>query len=259
MALTSHAIQVDGVARRFLLAAGSTAPSTIVFSLHGSRSGPANQARLSGMEALTEQGAVICFPQGSVPSGSGFEWDLDVDEEFLRATVAALRDQFPSAQKRVCMTGMSGGARMSSRFAARHPDTVMVLGAVAGLRAENAGTLERPVRVVAFHGTADRINPFGGSGTVRWDESVTDAAKAWARANGHVTEAVQEQVTPKVTRLDFGAEDEPGAVTLWVCRGAGHTWPGSRLPILLRLFLGQTTHEVDATAEIWRAAQVGAA
>jgi polyhydroxybutyrate depolymerase len=210
------------------------------------------------MEALTEQGAVICFPQGSVPSGSGFEWDLVVDEGFLQATVASLREQFASARTRVCMTGMSGGARMSSWFAARHPETVMVLGAVAGLRAPPVGILERPVRVVAFHGTSDRINPFGGSGTVRWDQSVTDAASAWARANGHRTEAVQEPVTPRVTRLDFGDEDEPGAVTLWVCQGAGHTWPGSRLPIFLKLFLGQTSHEVDATAEIWRAVQVGA-
>jgi poly(3-hydroxybutyrate) depolymerase len=40
-------------------------------------------------------------------------------------------------------------------------------------------------------------------------------------------------------------------VTLWVSRGAGHTWPGSRLPIALRLLLGRTSHEIDATEELW--------
>ena len=152
------------------------------------------------------------------------------------------------------MAGMSGGARMSSRFAARNPDSVMLLGAVAGLRAPARSALERPVRVVAFHGTSDRINPFDGGATDRWHESVIDAAKAWAEANGHSTEPQQDEVTATLTRLTFGTEAEPGAVTLWVSRGAGHTWPGSRLPIVLRLFLGRTSQDVEATAEIWRTA-----
>jgi poly(3-hydroxybutyrate) depolymerase len=42
-------------------------------------------------------------------------------------------------------------------------------------------------------------------------------------------------------------------VTLWVCDGAGHTWPGTRLTLGLRLFLGKVSYDVDATAEIWRA------
>jgi len=206
------------------------------------------------METLTQDGAAVAFPQGSLRSGSGYEWDLESDESFLRATVNALFDRFSAANQRICMTGMSGGARMSSRFAARNPDTVMLLGAVAGLRAPPRPALERPVRVVAFHGTSDRINPFGGGTTARWDESVLDAAKAWAKANGHSTEPERDEVTATLTRLSFGTEAEPGAVTLWVSRGAGHTWPGSRLPIVLRLFLGRTSHDLDATAEIWRAA-----
>ena len=143
---------------------------------------------------------------------------------------------------------------MSSRFAARNPDTVMVLGAVAGLRSPARPTLEPPVRVVAFHGTSDRINPLGGGATDRWHESVLDAARAWAEANGHSADPQRDEVTPALTRLSFGSATGPGAVTLWVSRGAGHTWPGSRLPIALRLFLGRTSHDVDATVEIWRAA-----
>jgi len=42
-------------------------------------------------------------------------------------------------------------------------------------------------------------------------------------------------------------------VTLWVCDGAGHTWPGTRLPLGLRLFLGKVSFDVDATTEIWQA------
>lgn len=206
------------------------------------------------METLTESGAVVAFPQGSLRSGSGYEWDLESDDHFLQAMVATLLDQFPGSHAWICISGMSGGARMASRFAARHPDEVLLLGAVAGLRAPERPKLERPVQVVAFHGTADRINSFDGGATSRWDESVLEAAKGWAAANGLPQEPKPDDVTPTLTRLRFGSEEDPGAVTLWVCRGAGHTWPGSRLPVLLRLFLGRTSHEIDATTEIWRAA-----
>jgi polyhydroxybutyrate depolymerase len=227
--------------------------SLVILSLHGSRSTAERQVRLSRMEPLASHGAVVAFPQGIVPSGAGWEWDLENDLAFMSAAVDYLRQTFQPASPRLAVTGMSGGARMASRYASSKPADVTVLGAVAGLRSPLVDTLASPVRVVAFHGTSDRINRFAGSGTTRWNESVLDAAAAWARANGHPGEPQQEQVTGALTRYSFGAEDAPGAVTLWVSQGAGHTWPGTRLPLGLRLFLGRTSFDVDATAKIWRA------
>ena len=146
-------------------------------------------------------------------------------------------------------------------------DLLRVLGAVAGLRAPARRPLEHPVRVVAFHGTADSLNPFAGSGTARWNESVPDAAAAWARALGLPSEPTPKELTDHLTRMDFGDPSDAAAVTLFVSRGAGHTWPGSRLPLFaffpmsplsplfLRLILGRTSKEIDATTEIWRAAE----
>jgi polyhydroxybutyrate depolymerase len=157
---------------------------------------------------------------------------------------------------------------MASRFASLHPGSVRVLGAVAGLRAPTQTQLEHPLRVVAFHGTADRLNPFAGSSTERWDESVPDAAAAWARALGLPSEPTRQALTAHLTRMDFGDPSGVAAVTLFVSRGAGHTWPGSRLPLFppfpgfllsplsplfLRLALGRTSKEIDATTQIWRA------
>jgi len=154
---------------------------------------------------------------------------------------------------------------MASRFASLHPESVRALGAVAGLRAPAQTRLAHPLQVVAFHGTADRINPFAGSGTERWDESVPDAAVAWARALGLASEPARHELTDHLTRMDFGNSTQGPAVTLFVSQGAGHTWPGSRLrlvpvsplfplsPLFLRLILGRTSKEIDATTEIWRA------
>jgi polyhydroxybutyrate depolymerase len=253
--LRADVLNVAGVTRRFLWAEPSGAASVIVLSLHGSRSSAERQARLSSIERLCSSGAVVAFPQGASPLGFGFQWDLDVDIEYLLVLIDWLRARYPAAGRRVCISGMSGGARMSSRFASLHPEAVRVLGAVAGLRAPGVTRLEHPVRVLAFHGTADRINPFDGGGGERWVESVPDAAEAWARALGLPSEPTRRELTSHLTRVDYGDPSQAAAVSLFVSRGAGHTWPGSRLPLFpisLRVILGRTSKEIDATNEIWR-------
>lgn len=221
--------------------------------LHGSGSTPERQMRLSRMIAFIQRDVVVAFPQGSLAARRGSEWDLDGDVEYLDAIVDHLRTAFAASSSALCVSGMSGGARMASRFASAGRSPVDVLGAVAGLRMPAVQQLKRPVRVLAFHGTSDRISPYGGGTTDRWRESVPEAAAAWARANDHRPDPAETELTPSLTRLDYGPAEDPGAVTLWVCDRAGHTWPGTRLPLLLRLFLGRVSHDVDATREIWRA------
>jgi polyhydroxybutyrate depolymerase len=131
------------------------------------------------MAPLAEEGAVVAFPQGSLPRRTGWEWDLHGDVAFLDAAVDYLRKTFGAGAAPLCVSGMSGGARMASRFSSSGRDPVRGLGAVAGLRMPAVERLEHPVRVVAFHGTRDRFNPYGGGPTARWSESVLDAASGW--------------------------------------------------------------------------------
>jgi polyhydroxybutyrate depolymerase len=253
---TTHDITVEGTRRSFVAFEPSGPVAAIVLSLHGSRSSTAGQVRLSQMQRLAERGdALVVFPQAIVPIGSGFEWDLDGDIGYLSQLVDELRSRHPTPQNRVCISGMSGGARMSCHFAAARADAVAMVGAVAGLRSPRGRPLSRPVPVVAFHGTADRINPYSGSGTPRWDESVPEAARCWAVANGVSTPPNEVAVSGSLSRTTYGVEGQGGEVTLWTVRGAGHTWPGGRLGLLLRMFLGRTNTEIDAADEIWAFAQ----
>jgi len=66
---------------------------------------------------------------------------------------------------------------MSCVLAAARADLVSAVGAVAGLRSGGRHTPTRPVPILAFHGTADRINPYLGANTPRWDESVEESAR----------------------------------------------------------------------------------
>lgn len=244
-------VPVGGAARRVLVVDPPGRPSAIVVCLHGSRSDPAGQARLSGMDRLAKAGqAVVAFPQGSVPLGRGWGWDPDTDLPFLSALVDRLRLEHPLVG-RACVAGMSGGARMASRLAGARSDAVGTLGAVAGLRAPDRPP-GRAIAVIAFHGMADRINPYRGGGREEWRESVPDAARAWAIANGISTSARESAVGRALTSTAYGGDGGPGEVVLWTIRGGGHTWPGGRTGLIGRFFLGATTREIDATAEIWR-------
>jgi polyhydroxybutyrate depolymerase len=253
LTVARHTIEVGEARRQLLVAAPTGAPIAILVTMHGSTSTPEAQVRLSRMAPLAEQGAVVAFPQGSISSRAGWEWDLHGDVAFLDTAVDYLRETFGATAAPLCVSGMSGGARMASRFASSGRNPVRVLGAVAGLRMPAVEQLDHPVRVVAFHGTRDGFNPYGGGPTARWSESVLDAASAWARANGHSPEPERTEFTSSVTQLSYGPPGDPGAVTLWVCDGAGHTWPGTRLTLGVRLLLGKVSYDVDATAEIWRA------
>ena len=253
MPVAQHTVEVGGVRRRLLVAAPTGPPTAILVAMHGSTSTPEAQVRLSRMAPLGEQGAVVAFPQGSISSRAGWKWDLHGDVAFLDAAVDYLVETFGATAVPLCVSGMSGGARMASQFSSSSRNPVRVLGAVAGLRMPAVKRLDDPVRVVAFHGTRDRFNPYVGGPSARWSESVVDAASAWARANGHSADPERTEFTPSVTRLSYGPRGDPGAVTLWVCEGAGHTWPGTRLTLGRRLFLGKVSYDVDATAEIWRA------
>jgi polyhydroxybutyrate depolymerase len=225
--------------------------AAVLMSLHGTSSTAARQALLSGFEQLVQTArAVVIFPQAIVPIRAGYEWDPSQDVVYIARLATEILGRHQTPHGRVILTGMSGGARMSSLFANVHPELVQALGAVAGLRSPSV-PVNRPVPILSFHGTKDRINPYGGSGTQRWNESVPDAARAWALANGITDPPSEVAVSPTLTRTTWGAEGQQGEVTLWTSRGAGHTWPGGHLGLMLGLTLGRTSKEIDATRSIW--------
>lgn len=244
-------LDIDGQRREYLIAEPTGQPTRLVLSLHGTRSSAARQARLSRMTAAG--GAAVAFPQAIQPAGGGYEWDLDTDMAYLSRLIDELSERYSIGRDQVGLSGMSGGARMSSHFASIRPDAVGLVGAVAGLRAPSepaTAAASMPVRILAFHGTADRINPYAGGRTARWHESVPDAAARWAHANGADPNPTVAEVSRHVTKTTYGPDGAANGVVLWTVRGGGHTWPGSRLGLLLGLLLGRTTTEIDATAII---------
>ena len=256
MSLEARRLTVGGARRNFWLAEPDGTASAIVLGLHGTRSSAPRQARLSAMASLAREGsAVVAFPEAIVPIGSGFEWDPEIDTAFLLELVDQLSDRHSPPGGRACMTGMSGGARMAlplrlapcrasehgrrrRRAARRHRKRAVAARPGPGLPRDRGSDQSLRGR---RHPSLGRERPRCGE-TLGARERARDAPS-------------ETSVSKTLTRTTYGVEGGQGEVTLWTAQGAGHTWPGARLGLLLRLFLGRTTMEIDATERIWSFAQ----
>lgn len=242
------------------------APLPLLLDLHGSNSNGEQQAAVSGLRRLAdEHGFAVAHPSAAIgapllpqelPDGN-YAWNVPGaplaigaeppagsrdDVAFLAAVIAAIGERMRIRSSAVVVTGFSGGGRMASALADARPDLVAGIAPVAGLRAP-AGP-GGPVAVLAFHGTADAVNPFAGSDDPRWREGVEDAAAAWARRGG-----ATERSTTEEGRVMTASWAGAVPVTLHAVRGGGHTWPGTDEDMA---DLGHVAREVSASQAIAR-------
>jgi polyhydroxybutyrate depolymerase len=256
----------------------------LVLDLHGSSSNGPAQAGISDLSVVAErEGFVVVNPTAAIelppsdPPLPGGSWAWNVpgvpttagqfpppgardDVAFLSAVL----DQVGAAgcvdTRRTYATGYSGGGRMASALACELSDRIAAIAPVAGLRAGRPApdevsvpevqscTPRQPVAVLTFHGTADGVNPYGGSEDLRWGYSAPVAAQTWARLNDCRTGPLRTTLTEHVslttyTRCAGGADVEFERID-----GGGHTWPGADEP---EGPLGPITQEVDASETMW--------
>jgi polyhydroxybutyrate depolymerase len=110
----------------------------------------------------------------------------------------------------------------------------------------------RPVPMIAFHGTDDRIVPYHGGTTWVAPTTFPDVPEwvaTWARRNRCAPEPSDAAVAPDVTRRAYGNCANDAAVVLYTVHGGGHTWPGGEP--LAEWFIGSTSRSIDATREMW--------
>jgi len=232
-------------------------PVPLVFNLHGSGGTAADQEVFSGMDQAADAlGFVAAYPQGAIALGSGFAWnvpgqplsgggavppDAADDVLFFAQTVAAIEQRYPVDPKRIYAAGFSGGGRMASQLGCDLSSIVAAVAPVAGLRFPSPCSGERPVPVVAFHGTADAVNPYDGGGPPYWTYSVPSAAEQWAAHDGCGPTPTTSQPAASVALTSYVGCTGSATVDLYTIEGAGHEWPGAP----------QQTNAVDATAVMW--------
>jgi polyhydroxybutyrate depolymerase len=239
----------------------------LVLNLHGSGSTALGQESFSGMDTTSDQHTfIVAYPQGLITSGSGFDWnvpnvplvggtyapaDSANDVTFLVDLVSVLESSYCINRNEVYATGMSGGGRMASQLGCDASGVFAAVAPVAGLRLPAPCPTTRSVPVVAFHGTADPIDPYKGHGEAYWTYSVKVAASLWAGQDACGSDATVQSHTG-YTLTTYAQCSDGADVELYSLIGEGHEWPGgpTQSPIVTGL-LGPQSNAVNANQVMW--------
>jgi polyhydroxybutyrate depolymerase len=255
----------------------ATKPTPTVLNFHGYSSNEVEQAVVSKMtrEADT-QGFIAVYPRGlnypevtftqpdGGPSDDTRSWNaggccgpsqiFGVDDVgFVDALLADLSAKACLDARRIFATGLSNGGFFSYRLACERSGLIAAIAPVAGMEAAPSCNPSRPVPVLHFHGTADKVISYDG-GTIPFGGPYPPAPESvarWAPRNGctgPVTVTYQQGDTTCHTHT--GCTPESAQATLCTVTGGGHTWPSGFYPP--GEDYGYTTLDIDATRYSWQ-------
>ncbi|MBZ0296346.1 MAG: poly(3-hydroxybutyrate) depolymerase [Anaerolineae bacterium] len=258
---SAHSFDFDGRERRYLLYIPAnydpSQPAPLVLSLHGFSSNPTQQVDYSQWNPVAdEHGFIVVYPQGTgVPlrwnSGLNIAGEAVDDVAFINALIDRLSESLCIDANRIYSTGLSNGGGMSNRLACELSDRIAAIGGVAG-----AYTLptdcnpSRPVPVIAFHGTEDRIVPYNvdGEGSLNLPK-ITQWAADWAARNQCDSEPETLPAVGDVSGIEYTHCADDASVILYTIEGGGHTWPGGEGQIIF--VVGRTNHDINASELMW--------
>lgn len=240
-------------------------PTPVVLALHGASMTGRIMEQFCGLSDKSNQaGFVVVYPNGA---GAGrllqtwhagsFPGNLSVRKIDDVGYIAKMLDDLATVVnvdvKRVYCTGLSNGAMMAHRLGAELSDRIAAIAPVAGTMVCDECKPKRPVPVLTFHGTSDKLVPYEGLEKPVKLRGVDATIETWVNVNGcktepEVTELPNTKDALKVTRKSYNSGTNGAEVVLYVIDGAGHVWPGRPSP---GGFLGATTNNISANELIW--------
>ena len=239
----------------------------MVLELHGSGFTPEAQMAASGFAGLADRlGFRVLAPEAAIPfhyagqAAPGFAWHVPgvplfgqtgVEDDWPDdiAFVAALIESLAREGEPVFVAGFSGGGRLAAHLALRLGDRIGAIGTVAGLvLPPDDGQALPPEPIIAFHGTADTINPYADAVGPRWPAGVAATAGGFARRFDWQSYPDRSGAHSRDLYIDA---DGRLRLLQWTISGGGHSWPGS-CDAAHHAAFGTPVAEVDATMEMWR-------
>lgn len=295
-------IDVDGTTRWYLLTtpgpaatssstSSSTSTSTsgaaepdplpLLLDFHGLAEGAEVHTRMSGFDEIAaRERFVVAYPNGT---GTPVHWAVETEDnpdlDFTDHLIDALGSELCLDMSRVYSTGLSNGAIFSSLLGCVRAERIAAIAPVAGVQYPDGCQTDRPVPVLAVHGTADPILQFNGgvggflAGEDPPEESsgggpdgsassssiagvdidgpgYPEAVRKWAAHNGCRPKPADTEPVPDVTLRTYDCPPG-GEVEFYVMHGGGHSWPGSAFSETIEMVVGPTNMALPASQLIW--------
>jgi polyhydroxybutyrate depolymerase len=229
-----HTVSVGGHDRTYRLykPKGLPASAPLVVMLHGGFGNGAQAERSYGWDGLAESSKfIVAYPDGvnrawnvnggccGRPAKEGID-----DVGFITSAVADVERNIGIDTSRVYATGMSNGGMMSYTLAC---DTTLfaAIGPVSGTQVDPCKS-PHPASVMAIHGTADPLIPYGGGpgrGFVHINGPPIPGLNAfWRKVDQCQTPSTT--TNGSVTTSTAGCPDNRSVVLITI-DGGGHHWP----------------------------------
>lgn len=234
-------------------------PVPLVINIHGFAQWPANQAEVSKWNQLADkEGFIVVYPSGlgfpkrwRVTTSAEDPTAVEKELQYYEDLIDKLSAEYAIDPSLIFANGLSNGGGMSLRLACDLPDRIAVIGGVAGAYLVDLKACPGGVPGIFFHGQADRIVPFEGGPSERFDLPFPNIAvfvEDYARLNNCELDEAIILETENVQGVRYEG-CTPGAVEFYTIADGGHTWPGGNpLP---EGITGKTTQEIDATQLMW--------
>jgi polyhydroxybutyrate depolymerase len=222
-------------------------PAPLILNLHGSGWNAQQQSLYSRLPVDGGQRGYVVVTPDEV-SASGSISDHTRDDPVLVSLLDHVETQYCVDLDRVYAAGISLGAKSAVVTACAHPDRIAAVALVAYEAAPSGCALP----VVAFHGTADAVVPYGrGAGydvlqpsmTVRVPPAQT-SMRRWAEQSGCSLPATRRSIGPDVRHWTYRGCRSGLGVEFYAIDQGGHTWPGSPVDVP---YLGRVTRTISAT------------
>jgi polyhydroxybutyrate depolymerase len=240
------------------------APLPLVFNLHGSGGTAERQELLSGMSTVADENqffvaggmAVYEYPEGRVTWNADLDPNGVSDVDYIRAAIDAIDRKVKVDRKRVFVTGMSGGGRMSSRIGCELADVIAAVAPVAGVQFGAGCNPVRAIPLITFHALDDNTNKYFEGNKERnpnWVAGIEGALESWASNNECDTAPKSTMITEDVTRISHKDCKDGADIVLYQTRSGGHSWPGTPIAKAFKE-RGRTAPNMDINASrmIWK-------
>ncbi len=255
---------------------GQTELRPLVFVLHGGGGTHRGIIRLTKGRFNTladRDGFFVVYPQGVEKAWNEGRGDpisgahcrgID-DVGFFASLIDHLLSKYPIDPNRVFVTGISNGGLMSLRLGCSLPDRIRAIAPVTASIPSAILPLcrsESAVSLAVFNGTEDPLVPYyGGQIKVFRQErgevlSTDETIRIWLSKNRCTLEPQVTELPDltddgtRVVKVEYAQCSANSKVLLYRIDGGGHTWPGGRQYLSVRL-IGRTSRDINACDEIW--------
>jgi polyhydroxybutyrate depolymerase len=220
-------------------------PAPLILALHGSGSNAVQQSIYTDMPRRAAARGYITV----TPDALNANWQLGpkgTDNDFLVALVRSVEAHYCIDLDRVYAAGFSLGSWKAAVMACVHPDMFAAAGLVA---VEVHPGPCPPMPVIAFHGTADHVVPYGegvdpGVVVHGFNADLPGAREniaSWAKGGDCSPTKQVRDIGKDVVLWTYPGCAHGVDVQLYTIVHGDHTWPGSAITI------APTTHTIDAT------------